>query len=247
MHRIHGLCQLNYEIIHKHIQTLFISLFDAELSSYDCIIAQIISEIFQRYGTVYEIPLLMEVTINLYIGKTGRIPQIRHNIHNCIVTNMVNQCWNQRTFSPSQCTEVWQSFIDAFEWVQSIENSSNKLTAFCDSPLVWNVMAHFLNYAIIDEFNSQICMALIKQLKPYLRQLMDVLLFQSLFTLISVQSTPTDTKPNNKNKCKLSEPIKNGLDRLNQCIDDTKDMKTQIGIKHLRSANRFGTVQLPNQ
>eukprot|EP01083_Nonionella_stella_P151557 484433_1 len=234
LHRIHGLCRLNYAVIHKHIESLIICLFDETLADYDGIIEQIIAQIFQKYGSVYEVPLLLDAIIHLYVSKTGQIQWLRENVHNFIVCNMVQQCWTKRALSASQAVHVWKSFLSAFEWIYSVQSDTKWIgfRAFCDCPWIWNLMAHFLNYVLIDEFNSKTCLALIDQVRPFVKDLIDLLLFKELFDILSIRTVSfADTDEPNTSKqraIKRSSSVKNGLDELSQHIDDSVQMKHKL-------------------
>ena len=161
-------------------------------------IEKIVSQMFERYGNVYEIPLLLESIVNLYAGKTGKIVKVSQELHNAIVCGMIHQCWNQKALSPSQAVDAWRSFIEAFKWICNIEMDANNdtnttkliaLRALCDCPLLWNLLAHFLNYVIIDQFNSKICISFINEIRPFLKELMDVLLFQPLFRYLMIKDS----------------------------------------------------------
>ena len=212
---------------------LLYTVFDGKLVDYRDIVEEIIVQIFEKYGNVYEIPLLLDGIINLYAGKTGKIEDLSQDLHNHIVSNMIHQCWNQRALSPSQAVDAWRSFITAFKWICSIEMDENNdeqtnkliaLRALCNIPLLWNLMAHFLNYVIIDEFNSKICISLINEMRPYLKELLDSLLFQPLFRYLFMDN---EGKPR-QNAIKLSSTISGGLGHLRRYISDTMETKGKL-------------------
>ncbi len=90
---------------------------------------------------------------------------------------MIYKCSDHQILSASQSIDIWNSFINTFKWIYSNGIHENKLLsirAFYHCLLIYTSLAHFLNYIVIDEFNSQLCIKLIKELRFCIKESMDM-------------------------------------------------------------------------
>lgn len=162
------------------------------------VVQQFVALLFRKYSDELELPLLLKAVIALYAGKTGREPVVKAFTHNVIVFNVVHFCWTQNALSPKQTVVVWECFLSAFEWIccfgkrqsDRLNRRDNVLAvrALSDHEALWNLMAHFLSFVLIDSSNAMQCTEMVSRLRPYIKQMLNALLFEPIFRFLSIGS-----------------------------------------------------------
>ncbi len=147
------------------------------MSNYGDIIGQIRSVMFGRYVIVQKIIFVLDAIIHLYISETGNIDSTNYT-----VANMIYKGLNKQMLSPSQSIDLSKLFIIMFKWIHLNGINENIF------------LAHVLHYIVIDKCVSQLCIEIIKALRLYSKELMDILLFRTSIRLLSAYIVVTNEK-----------------------------------------------------